>query len=255
MIDIHSHILPGLDDGAQDLAESIAMARMAQADGVKEIIATPHNANWMGSRREEVLSLAKDLQAELEAKGIDVRIVPGVEVYLVPELARQLATGQAFTLDETRYLLLELPLSAYPVYTEQVIFELQVRGIVPVLAHPERNVAFQENVNLLFPLVERGALAQLTAASLEGIFGPLAQETARIMLEHKLAHFIASDAHGLINRTPVLSKGVEEAAKVIGPEGARAMVEGRPAALLRDEEITTEPPVKYVPKHRWFWQR
>lgn len=255
MIDIHSHILPGLDDGAQDLSESIAMARMAQADGVKEIIATPHNASWTRTRQEEVFSLVKILQAELEAQGIEVRLVPGVEAYLVPNLARELSTGQAFTLDETRYLLVELPLSAYPVYTEQVIFELQVRGIVPILAHPERNVAFQEDVNLLFPLVERGVLTQLTAASLEGVFGPLAQETARIMLEHNLAHFIASDAHGLTNRTPVLSRGVEEAAKVIGLERARTMVEMKPAALLRDEEITTEPPLKYRPKRRWFWQR
>ncbi len=255
VIDIHSHILAGLDDGAQTLADSIAMAEMAWEDGVDQIVATPHNADWRGSKRDRILSLVKELQGELDARGIGLRVFPGVEVYITPDLVDQLATGQAFTLDRTRYLLLELPLSAYPLYTEQVIFELQVKGITPILAHPERNAVMIDNPNILCTLVERGVLAQLTAASLVGLFGPLVQERAKRFLEHNMAHLIASDAHTLTGRSPVLSGGVEEAAKVIGRERALAMVEDVPATLLRDEDVIVEPPKRYVPARKWFWQR
>lgn len=261
MIDIHSHVLAGLDDGARDMAESIAMAEIAVGDGVRRMVATPHNV-W-GAEQDErftsLVSIVRDkvraLQAELDARQVKLQVLPGVEVYLAPEVLKQLDTGQAFTLAGTRYLLLELPLSAYPFYTENVIFELQVKGIVPILAHPERNTVVQEDPNILHPLVERGVLIQLTAASLTGLFGPLVEKTAHRLLEHNMAHVIASDAHTLTKRSPVLSAGVEKAARVIGEQRAVAMVEDVPAAILGDEEITIEPPGRYKPKRQWFWQR
>ena len=254
MIDIHSHILPGIDDGAQTLDDSLAMAEVAASDGVRTIVATPHNVGWDASyNRQRIVSLVADLQAELDARRIGIELVPGVEAYIAPDLIEQLRAGRAFTLGGTRYLLLELPLSAYPIYTEQVIFELQVEGIVPILAHPERNAVIQEDPNILFNLVQRGVLSQITAASLTGAFGPLARERALVFLEHNLAHVIASDAHGLSHRTPVLSGGVSEAAKVVGEERARAMVTAVPAAILRDEEIEIEPPREFHPQRRWFW--
>ncbi len=261
MIDIHSHILAALDDGARNMAESLAMAEMAVGDGVQRMVATPHNV-WDTGLRKEVSSMistvrdmVRELQAELDVRHIELKVVPGVEVYLVPEVLEHLDTGRAFTLDGTRYLLLEWPLSAYPFYTENVIFELQVRGIVPILAHPERNAVVQEDPNILYPLVERGVLTQVTAASLTGLFGPLAERTAQRLLEHNLAHVIASDAHALTKRSPILSAGVEKAARAIGEQRARAMVEDVPAAILRDEEVTVEPPRRYKPKREWFWQR
>lgn len=261
MIDIHSHILAGLDDGAQDMAESIAMAEIAVSDGVRRMVATPHNAWDMGLRERVtfmvsmVRDMVRELQVALDACHVELQVVPGLEVYLIPEVLKQLDTGQAFTLDETRYLLLELPLSAYPFYTENVLFELQVKGIVPILAHPERNIVIQEDPNILYPLVERGVLIQLTATSLTGLFGSLAEKTAQRLLEHNMAHIIASDAHTLTKRSPVLSAGVEEAARMIGEQRAVAMVEDVPAAILRDEEIAIEPPRKYKPGRAWFWQR
>jgi protein-tyrosine phosphatase len=256
MIDIHSHILAGLDDGAQTLSDSIAMAEMAEKDGVKRIVATPHNVYWEASlNRERVVSLVADLQSELSSRRIEVEIVPGVEAYISPDLVEHLRTGRAFTLGGTRYLLIEFPLSGYPIYTEKVIFELQVKGITPIIAHPERNAVLMRDPNLLQALVERGCLAQVTAASLVGVFGQLVREIALAFLENNLAHIIASDAHTLSHRSPILSKGVEEAARVIGSERAIAMVEEIPAAILRDEKIEFEPPTRYKPRRKWFWRK
>lgn len=255
MIDCHSHILPGFDDGAQTLEDSIAMAQMAQADGIRQIVATPHNADWReGYQCQTVLDAVSRLQRELTGQGIKVEIVPGVEARIAPDLIKQMEKERAFTLNGSRYLLLELPLSAYPLYTEQVIFELQIKGITPILAHPERNVVIKEDPNLLCTLVERGVLAQLTAASLVGVFGSPVKEMAKLFLEHNLAHIIASDAHTLDRRSPVLSLGVAEAARTIGEERARAMVTTVPELILADQDIGVEPPVRYKPRKRWFWR-
>jgi len=254
MIDLHSHILPGFDDGAQTLEDSIAMAEMALADGVRQIVATPHSIGWdVPHDRATVFEKVAQLQRELAARGIGVEILPGIEAHILPDMVRQLDEEQVFTLNGTRYMLIELPLSSYPLYTEQVIFELQIKGIMVILTHPERNAVIQQDINLLFTLVERGALAQVTAASLEGVFGAMVQRVAETMLTHNLVHVIASDAHSLSRRSPVLSRGVAAAAKAIGRERAEAMVTTIPAQILRDEDIDFEPPQRYRPKRRWFW--
>ncbi|MBI2864637.1 MAG: hypothetical protein HYX94_08770 [Chloroflexi bacterium] len=257
MIDIHTHILPGVDDGAQSLEDSLEMARAAAADGVRTIVATPHGSEWStGCNWPEVVGRVKALQTELDRSGVNVKVAPGLEVYLAPGLATQLEEGSAFPLNGGRYILVEMPLNQFPIYAEQAIFELQLRGLVPIVAHPERNAGIQKDPQKLQVLVERGALGQVTAASLSGGFGSRTRETARLLLQRNLVHVIASDAHSPAgHRSPILSAGVAEAASIIGEERAKAMVAAIPAAILDNREFKVEPPLEARRRAWAFWGR
>jgi protein-tyrosine phosphatase len=265
MIDLHTHILAGIDDGAQSIQESLAMARIAASDGIKTVVATPHSADIRtDSLAAEIASRVEQLQDELTDHSIDLEIVAGLENYLVPDLARRMAEGRALALGTSNYLLVELPFQNYPPYAEQVLFDLQAMGFVPIIVHPERTAAFQEDHNLLYKLVERGMLAQVTVASLTGAFGTLAKRTAEAFLLRNLAHVIASDAHSpqwdpgtpVPSRgAPILSPGVAAAAKLVGRERAQAMVTTIPQAILRGERVDVAPLPISKPRKAWaFWR-
>jgi protein-tyrosine phosphatase len=253
VIDLHTHILPGLDDGARTLDESLAMARTALADGITTLAATPHDTGVVPDYPSRVRAQTAQLQAALEEGGLDVRLVPGSELYAVPDLVGRLRAGRALTLGSSRYFLLEFPLTDLPIFAAQLVFEAQVAGFTPIVAHPARTAAIQHDPNQLYELVERGVLAQITSGSLTGAFGPQIQATARILVEHNLAHLIASDAHGTGYRAPRISEGVRVAERIVGEETAQAMVTTRPQAILSDQPITVAPPRRYRRRRRWFW--
>lgn len=255
VIDLHSHILPGFDDGAQDDAQSLAMAQMAVADGVGCVVATPHSVDgiWV-QLPSAVREAATWLQSACQEQGLDLEVVAGLEAYIAPDLPSRLTQEPGCTLGDTRYLLLEFPLRQYPRYVEQTIFELQVAGFVPIIAHPERYTEVVKNPSLLYTLVERGVLAQITAASLIGTFGREIQETAQLFLTHDLAHVIASDAHSTAHRSPVLSEAVAVAVELIGQERALAMVTETPARILADEYVDVSPPTFPQPQKRRRWR-
>jgi protein-tyrosine phosphatase len=146
-------------------------------------------------------------------------------------------------------------LTDLPIFAAQLVFEAQVAGLIPIVAHPARTLAFQREPRLLFDLVERGALAQVTSGSLTGVFGPEVQAIARGLVEHSLVHVIASDAHGVRYRPPVLSEAVEVASDIVGEDAAKDMVIGRPRAILADTAITLDRPRPYHRRRRWFWRR
>jgi protein-tyrosine phosphatase len=257
-IDLHTHILPGLDDGAQDLSQAVEMARAAQADGVGVLVATPHNLDWPADGRRPAISAGTEaLNAALVAAGVAVRVLPGVEAAIAPDICQQVERGRAFGLAGTRYILVELPAEGYPLYTDQVVFELQVMGMAVILAHPERNSGIAHKPEILEGLVGRGALAQVTAASLTGAFGVAVQRTAQELLRRGLLHLIASDAHGLGHRTPILSRAVDVAG-ILGRERALEMVSDRPRAILCGETVEPDPP-EHRPARRgligriWPW--
>ena len=258
MIDIHTHVLPGFDDGATSLAESIEMVNLAETDGIGAIFATPHSAFLVGKNygKAEIEKAVSDLQRESRRQHSQVKVLPGIEVHLSPEIVQDIDAGKAFPLNDSHYLLLELPFVSYPLNTEQVIVTLrQVRGLVPIIAHPERLDYFQQDPDALRKLVELGALIQLTAGSLTGRFGSRSLQTSQIMLAHGWVHFLASDAHDNTYRTPNLSAALEAAVEMIGMEAAQALVAGNPQAVLDDREIESEQPLRYEPKHRrWFFR-
>ena len=241
MIDLHSHILPGLDDGAATLADSRELARAALADGVRAIAATPHvrAADYPTSVQAMEAGVAS-VRQDFEEHGIEIEVLHGGEIALdrLGDLSRE--ELERFTIGQTgRYLLVEFPYSGWPLGLEQQLFELRLAGIESLLAHPERNREVQSDPARLEPLVAAGALVQLTAASLDGRIGRSSQATAESLISGGLAHVIASDAH-----TPeVREVGLAAAAKSLKDKGlARWLVEDAPAAIAAGDPVPTRPP-------------
>jgi len=254
MIDLHSHILPGVDDGAQSLDEAVTMARMAAADGIEQIVSTPHDVGWNLAWQHPSVGI-QALQEELDRRAIKLRVLPGLEVRIDLDTPARAREGQVLTLNRSRYLLVELPFSHYPPYVEQILFELQVSGFVPVLAHPERHSTVMRDPSLLFHLVQRGILVQVTAASIVGQFGSDIRDFTRLLLRRRLAHIIASDAHSARLRPPTLSAAVRVAARWIGVEEATAMATTVPLAIVDDRSWQPDPPAEPQSRHHWFRRR
>jgi protein-tyrosine phosphatase len=243
MADLHSHLLPGVDDGARDLEQAINMARQAVADGIAASILTPHHLNGVyRNDAREVRDGCAAFRAALHERGIGLEVYPGAECHLVPELPAALAAGRAMTLaDHGKAVLVELPVHTVPRGATEILEELIGLGLQPVIAHPERNTALAGDPGQLAEWVDMGCLGQVTAQSCSGRFGPAVQAAARAMVRRGLIHFVASDAHRDQRRIPELSPGrlaiegwtcpgVGELLAEIFP---RAIVEGRPVETGR----------------------
>jgi protein-tyrosine phosphatase len=241
MVDIHCHVLPETDDGAISLEESVAMCRAAAADGIRTIVATPHMFNGVYEAPDKE-TINRKIATVMQACDACVKIVPGGEVRYSYEIFQEIGdSGARVRLNGSSYMLLEFPFRSMPPNVETTVFQILKVGVTPVIAHPERNTEIQARPSLLGDLIERGALAQLDAASLAGSFGREAQQVAKRIVEAGLAHFIASDAHHKDRRRPVLSRAAAIAADWGGEEYARAMVEANPEALVNDCAIPFQP--------------
>lgn len=256
MIDLHTHILPGVDDGAQTLDEALAMAQTAWRDGITTIVATPHRSPWSYcSDRADAERRLAEVCAALLQEGLETRLLLGSEAFVAPNLVEQVREGLALTINGGRFLLVEWPYDQFPTFSEQVIFDLQVRGIHPIIAHAERYRFVRRDPNSLARLIERGVLVQVTAGSLLGELGPEIQHLSEILVACGLAQVIASDSHGVDRRAPILSQARDRVARLIGEERARAMVESVPRQIVDDEPVTIVPPVPYKPHQFWaFWR-
>lgn len=245
MIDIHSHILHGLDDGAADLAESLNMARMAVADGVTAMVATPHMMpdGPFANRREAVMERLAELKAALAQEKIPLEALPGGEVYLDPNVPTELGKGSLLTCaDRGAHVLIELPAGEIPPYAERVLFECRLQRVVPIIAHPERNVRSSEDLETLAGWVRNGALLQVNARSLLGESGTGTAKAARTIIERRMAHFVASDAHGAERRPPGLSAARREVERIAGGEAARIIFEENPRRVIEGEApVVWEP--------------
>ena len=255
MVDLHCHILPGVDDGAADLDDALAIASAAAVAGTSVVVATPH----FSEEGELTVDLCRerldDLRRAIAEAGISLDVRLGGEARFVPSVVGRFLNGELPTLAGSRYVLLEWPALLVP-YTEQVLFDLHLRGFVPLLAHVERYRFVQSNVNVLAPLIERGTLAQVTAGSLTGAFGPAARRTAEELIERGLAHVIASDAHSVDWRPPDLRPAVERAERLVGREAARSLVVDVPRAIVENRAVEIEPPHPIRRRPLWaFWRR
>jgi protein-tyrosine phosphatase len=242
MIDLHCHIIYGVDDGARTREEALEMARLAAADGARVIVATPHSPESVGSRIYDpalIRERSAELTALLREEGVDVGIVPGTEIAYSSDVLKQLQRGDLLTYNSTRTILLELAGNVFPPGVDVGLFNLQVAGYRVVLAHPERIVEVQRDPNVLLPFVERGILAQVTAEALLGRQGQRLQRTATTLVQRRMAHIIASDSHGLPpRRPPFLRHARQRAVELVGEEIANALVRGIPEAILRDQPAT-----------------
>ena len=240
MIDLHCHILPGVDDGPSSFAEAVAMCRLAAEDGCEAMVATPHQRRgvWWNADRDQLAALADQLQTEV---GADFRVYLGGEIHvdseLLDEVAQLPAAGGVLPLAGSRYLLIEFDSSHTPREAIHLVHELAVAGWRPVLAHPEFIPWLAADRDLVARLVQLGAAAQVTAMSVTGEFGRRAQADTWTLLDAGLVHFLASDSHNTRRRPPGLRRAYELVAERWGEETARRLTLDNPRAVVEDRPL------------------
>ena len=235
MIDLHCHMLPAIDDGAKDLATSMAMLDMAVDDGIEAIACTPHIYPGLYPNTHEGIALAlQSFKDEVLGRGYDIELGYGADIHMDVGLSSKLKTNKLPTLFGSRYFLLEMP-NQFPInILEDNVFAVMRAGYVPVITHPERQSWSELYYDQLAQLVHHGAWIQITANSLTRRFGKSAQRRAERLLDDGLVSILASDAHNTTTRPPVLSGGYEVAKKWVGEEEARHMVYTRPKGIVNN---------------------
>lgn len=249
MIDIHAHILPDIDDGAKNENESLAMAKIAVLDGITKIIATPHViAGLYENQKPDIIQLVKDLNALLALENIPLEILPGAEYRLEPELPDKLQKGELLTLgNSANYLLVELPDTFVPEYTEAVLYQIQLQGVIPIIAHPERNSVLAQNPVSLKQFIDKGMKAQVTTGSITGNFGSRAQKAGLYFIKQGLIHLAASDAHRSKGRTPELRHCSIAIKERFGEETRDLLFYENPARVINSQGLISPD----IPKKTW----
>lgn len=254
MYDLHAHILPNVDDGAKTIKDFVGMAKASVKQGTKVMVATPHRRDITENFSIPYLKSHFDSMVdELSKHRIDLKLLLGMENHLDLDLPNDLQTGISLTLNNSTYALVELPFFGFPNYVEEVLFKIQVQGITPVLAHPERLELFQMDPEVLFRLVERGMLTQVTAGSVTGHFGSKVKRLTESLLRRGLVHVLASDTHFPTGpRSPELASGMLAAANIVGQDKARYMVVDTPRTIINGGSIKTDSPLPRDPARRWW---
>lgn len=255
LYDVHTHVLFDIDDGATDEQMSLAMLRLASERGVTGTVATPHSLDV--AEHGGIAALKDRLErtrALLDEQGVTMELLPGMEVHLMPDVPERLAQSDYIPLNGSRYVLTELDFVHWASYTDEVLFQMELAGHRPLLAHVERIGPLQDHPELLQGLVERGYFAQVTSASLLGMLGPKPQRAAETMIKRSLVHVIASDTHRPEgNRGPLLAAAHARLVELAGAAAAHTMLYANPAAVVQDKPLTAvEPPPR---RRRWFWGR
>ncbi|MER8639790.1 CpsB/CapC family capsule biosynthesis tyrosine phosphatase [Mesorhizobium sp. M1273] len=247
MIDLHSHILPGLDDGSPNLAESLEMARLAVADGTTHMACTPHVTPGVHENRtSNIVRAVQELDHALRRAAIPLALYVGADIHVAPDLPDQLALGSVPTLNKSRYFLFEPPHHVLPPRLEDLALRLIKAGFIPILTHPERLTWIKANYDVVERLNALGCLIQLTADSIVGAFGRTALYYSEKLIDEGRVDIIASDTHSATRRRPGLSQAVAAAAKRCGEDEARNMVLRRPGQILANWPI--EPVGRARPK-------
>jgi protein-tyrosine phosphatase len=232
VIDIHCHILPGIDDGPQHIDESLEMAKIASLDGITTIVATPH-IKEPPYPSEDIETKVAVLNDRLTEKGIPVTVLQGADVSSTVDVS--LLHG--YTINKTRYILIEFPHLYLPGNAKEIIFRLMMHGYRPIITHPERNLSILENPKLFLELLDTGLLVQITADSLTGAFGLDIRECASYFLKKGVVNFIATDGHSSRERRPELSGAVRTASRIIGKEQADRLVTLNPGNVVQGKAI------------------
>ncbi len=245
MIDLHCHLLPGIDDGAPDLSTSLAMARMACADGIEVVACTPHAYPGLyDNRAPEIRAAVQKLQAALDDADIPLALTHGADIHLMPDVLKGLHEGRLPTLADGRYLLVEPSHHVPTPHFEEQVWNILASGYVPIITHPERLGWIDRHYEGFVRLAHRGVWMQVTAGSLTGAFGRRVRHWAERMLDDGIVHLLATDGHGVERRPVILSEGREAAAKRVGATEAWRLVDERPRQVLENappEEVAPPP--------------
>jgi protein-tyrosine phosphatase len=240
VVDIHSHILPGIDDGPKTWDVSVEMCRRAAADGITHIVATPHANERYSYDREKLQGMVQRLQAEV---GDALKVGLGCDFHLSYEnIQDAIAHPSRYVINNTRYMLVEFSNYSVPQHTTESFSRLGYCGLTVILTHPERNPILRENLQRVVEWAEQGCVVQVTGSALTGFWGERSQRAAIWLLERQAVHVLATDAHDLEKRVPVLSTAREAAEQICGEEIATALVETNPQAIVDSQ------PLPYFPR-------
>lgn len=239
MVDIHSHILPEVDDGPKSWDVSVAMCRAAAADGVTHIVATPHANDRYAYHREDLQGLVAELQKRV---GATPKILLGCDFHLsFDNVQDAFAHPQRYVIGDTRYLLVEFSNYSIPQQINESFFKLGDVGITVILTHPERNPILRDNPQRVLDWVEQGCIVQVTGSALSGFWGERVRRAALWLMEHHAVHVLATDAHDMEKRVPILSAARDTAADLLGDEVANALVEANPRAIIDNRPLPYFP--------------
>jgi len=251
MIDIHCHILPGIDDGASNEAESLAMLQTAVDEGIHTIVATPHYISKYPTEKQRILSKVEELNRVIETNQLPINILPGQEIRAYGELLEDYEAGKLLAIGNgSRYILLEFSASHVPRYAEKLLYNMEFQGLKAIIAHPERNAEMMENPDKLYKLVEKGALTQITAASVIGLFGKKIQAFTHQIIEANLAHVIASDAHNTTSRGFVMKQAFAKIEGKYGNGCVRYLQEN--AQLILENQIIYPEQFEQIKKKKFL---
>ena len=239
VVDIHSHILPEVDDGPKTWDMCVAMCRTAAADGITHMVATPHANDRYHYDREYLQGLLTHLQ---ELVGDAPQLILGCDFHLsYDNLQDAMVHPSRYTIGNTRYLLVEFSNYGIPQQTTDSLLKLGDCGLTPIITHPERNPILRESPQRVVEWAEQGCVVQLTGSALTGFWGDRTQRAAEWLLERQAVHVLATDAHDTEKRVAILSTARDAAADICGDEVAEALVEGNPRAIVNNEPLVYFP--------------
>ncbi len=252
MVDIHHHLLWGLDDGAKDFETSVAMAKASATDGVTHIVCTPHANGTYNFDPEQNAAKAAELQARLDADKIALKIGLGCDFHLsYDNILDAKADPSRFSVNGLGYLMVEIPDYGVPRGLSETFYELQLAGLTPILTHPERNPTLQNDLKRLAEWMRGGVLVQVTGDSVTGRMGKTAQKIAHELLSKRWVHFLATDAHNVTSRPPRLSEAREVVAKKYGRDYAESLVTSNPRSVFAGKPFSpVEEPIDLYEEYK-----
>lgn len=244
MIDIHNHVLIGVDDGPKNEREAVQLLEQAIAQGITDIIATPHHHSGSWKNPAEVVNhKIEELKSIVSAHNLDVNIHPGQEIRISGELFKELKSKDSISLNHSQYILIEFPFGDVPLYAERFFFDLQMEGYIPLIAHPERCNPMLRKPEKLYEFIQKGALSQITASSITGGHGDSVRRKSLQFIENNLAHVIASDAHSTKFRPFDLQQAYEEITRELGEDYTEQLKENA-IHILYNKDIQHEEPIR-----------
>ena len=253
MIDIHCHIVPNIDDGAKNLEDALQMAKIAYSEGIRKIINTSHyHPSFEYKKGEELLKSVKKFNYILKSNNIDIEVFIGNELYYSEDIINIIEQKEFYTLNNSKYLLIEFPPIRFPKNLVDIIYEIKIRGYIPVLAHVERYKEVQENINLIYECINEGALIQVNASSIMGKNRKEAEITSKILLDNNMVHFIATDAHSSERRRPLIKETYNYVVDKYGDKFAENLFIENPSKVIKDEDINIKSPIIYKKPKGFF---
>ena len=253
MIDIHCHIVPNVDDGAKNIEDALEMAKIAYSEGIRKIINTSHyHPSFDYKKGKELSQSINNFNDILKLNNIDIEVFIGNEIYYSEDIIQIIEEKEFYTLNNSRYLLIEFPPMNFPKNILDIIYEIKIRGYIPILAHVERYKAVHENINLIYDCINEGALIQVNSSSIIGKNGKEIKNISEILLNNNMIHFIATDAHSSTRRRPMVMETYDYISKKYGDKKAKILFIENPSKVMEDKDINIDLPMKYEKSKGFF---